>query len=68
MRKIERRCVERWSLRQMLNVFERGDVTRLEAALTVDILDKGELTDPVSECLRLAIRDKAMALVECGEA
>lgn len=60
---IERKALARWALREMLKDFERGTVTRLEAACVLDKFEEGELRDPVAERLRIEVRDEARAVI-----
>jgi len=61
-RLIERRHVARWALRELLAAFEDGDVSRYETALILDTFGEGQLRDPKSEELRLAIVSAAISL------
>ena len=54
---------QRWALGELLEAFERGTVGRLLAAEILDSMEKGELRDPISEGLRLEVRDEALAML-----
>lgn len=58
-----RRRIARAYLQEALARFERGAVSRFDAATALDLFEDGELRDPVSEALRIAICWKALALL-----